>query len=211
MGFSGNTPINNAITESGTLTGALGNVGESLVNSAIGALSPFNNFGRYLTGSRAIIKINDNLFGFAFGVTFNIQTMVEEINTIDDWTPYELAPSRIAVNGTLSMFHIPGKSPTRELVQANVLSFLFHKYVTISISDQTTGQKIFETRKAFITGRRQSVNAGELSSMTLEWKAIGFIDDMTPAYPENYDKVDLSSLSAGGFTGILDPSTIKFK
>ena len=193
--------IDNAITEAGTLTGAIGNVADSLVNSAVGALSPFNNFGRYLTGSRAIIKVNDNLFGFAFGVTFNIQTMVDEINTIDDWTPYELAPNRIIVNGTLSMFHIPGKSPTRELVQANALSFLFHKYVTISISDQTTGQKIFETQKAFITNRRQSVTAGEISTMTLEWKAIGFIDDMTPFYPSGFDG-DGAGAGSGG--GLLD-------
>lgn len=193
--------INNAITEAGTLTGAIGNAAESLVNSAVGAISPFNNFGRYLTGSRAIIKINDNLFGFAFGVTFNIKTDAMEINTIDDWTPYELAPSRITVNGTLSMFHVPGKSPTNELVQANVLSFLFHKYVTISISDQTTGSTIFETKKAIITGRRQTIQAGELSTITLDWKAIAFTDDITPFWPGNFDGAD-SGGSAGG--GVLD-------
>lgn len=196
--------ISNAITEGGTLTGAIGNAAESITNSALGAVSPFNNFGRYLTGSRAIIKINDTLFGFAFGVTFNIQTQATEINTIDDWTPYELAPSRILVSGTLSMFHIPGKSPTRELVQANVLSFLFHKYVTISISDQTTGQRIFETQKAIITSRRQTIQAGEISTMTLEWKAIGFIDDITPFFPENHDgnSVDLSVLSGIATAGL---------
>jgi len=193
--------IDNAITEAGTLTGAIGNAADSLLNSAVGAVSPFNNFGRYLTGSRAVIKINDNLFGFAFGVTFNIQTTAIEINTIDDWTPYELAPARISVNGTLSMFHIPGKSPTKELIQANVLSFLFHKYVTISISDQTTGQRIFETRKAIITNRKQTIQAGELSTIELEWKAVGFIDDIAPFYPKDKDGEEsgtsLDGLGAG--------------
>jgi hypothetical protein len=161
-----------------------------LVDSSLGSLSPLNNFGRYLTGSRAIIKLNDELFGFAFGVSFNISTANDEIWTIDDWTPFELAPKRISVDGTLSMFHIPGKGPTRELVQANVLSFLFHKYITIEIQDQTTGQKIFETRKAVITSRRQSINAGELSKIELTWKSIGWIDELTPFYPQGYDKKD---------------------
>lgn len=201
--------IDNAITEAGTLTGAIGNAADSLINSAVGALSPFNNFGRYLTGSRAIIKINNKLFGFAFGVTFNITTDAEEINTIDDWTPYELAPSRIRVTGTLSMFHIPGKTPTRELVQANVLSFLFHKYVTIEISDQTTGQKIFKTERAVITGRRQTIQAGEISTITLDWKAIGFIDDLTPFWPEGYDQTDTAAGGGGlgGLSGLISSAS----
>jgi hypothetical protein len=112
---------------------------------------------------------------------------VSEIWTIDDWTPFELAPNKITVDGTLSMFHIPGKSPTRQLVQANVLSFLFHKHITIHIEDQMTGQTIFTTEKAVITSRKQSLHAGELSTIELTWKAIGWVDDITPAYPVGYN------------------------
>lgn len=184
------SPINTGLLSSNNVTG----VAEDLLNSATGALSPLNNFGRYLTGSRAIIKLNGKLFGFAFGVTFNIRTMSDEINTIDDWVPYELAPKRIIVNGTLSMFHIPNKSPSRELIQANVLSFLFHKYITIEITDQTTGQKIFKTNRAMITNRSQTIQAGELSTITLEWKALGWIDDITPSYPTGYDAEESPNL-----------------
>ena len=136
------------------------NTANNLVNSAIGGLSPFNDFGRYMTGSRAIIKVNDKLFGFAFAVGFEIKTDQSEIWTIDDYTPYELAPNKVSVSGTISMFHVPGKGPTKELVQPNILAFLFHKYITIRIEDQLTGQKIFETSRAQITSRRQSLNAG---------------------------------------------------
>ena len=194
--------ISNAITEAGTLSGTVENAADSLVNSALGAISPFNNFGRYFTGSRAVIKVNDKLFGFAFGVTFNIQTEAEEVNTIDDWTPYELAPSRIRVTGTLSMFHVPGKSPTRQLVQANALSFLFHRYITIDISDQTTGQKIFKTEKAIVTGRRQTIQSGEISTIILDWKAIGFIDDINPFWPAGIDE---EGANAGG--GLLNSAS----
>lgn len=177
------------------------NLADDLLNSAIGGLSPLNNFGRYLTGSRAIIKINDKLFGFAFGVTFNINTAQDEIWTIDDWTPFELAPKKITVDGTLSMFHIPGKGPTRELVQPNVLSFLFHKYITIKIEDQTTGQKIFETQKAVVTNSRQTVRAGEISTIELSWKSIGWIDELTPFYPQGYNGEEGQE---GGGGGLLD-------
>jgi hypothetical protein len=180
----------------------IASVGEDLLNSAVGGLSPLNNFGRYLTGSRAIIKVNGKLFGFAFGVTFNIKTMNQEINTIDDWIPHELAPQRILVDGTLSMFHIPGKTPTAEMVQANVLSFLFHQYITIDITDQTTNQTIFRTERAVITSRSQSVKAGELSTMTLEWKALGWVDDIKPFWPTGFDSDREGGESVAGLTDI---------
>lgn len=174
------TKIKNAITENSTIAGKVSGLTDSLLNSAIGGLSPLNNFGRYMTGSRAVIKVNDKLFGFAFAVNFNINTEYEENRTIDTYTAYELMPTRLTVNGTLSMFHIPGRSPTKELVQANVLSYLMHKYISIEISDQTTGQLIFKTNKAVITNRSQNLQAGELSTIQLTWKALGWVDEFIP-------------------------------
>lgn len=177
----------------------IGNALENAVENAVGAISPLNDFGRYMTGSRAVIKVNDKLFGFAFGVSFNVETRQDEIWTIDDQTPYELAPNKIRVNGTISMFHIPGKGPTMELVQPNVLGFLFHKYITIRIEDQLTGQLIFETRRAQITSRKQSLTAGELSTIELEWKAIGWRDQQAPFYPSGHNGEE-----GGGSQGLLN-------
>lgn len=160
-------------------------IGNSLNNAA--AVSPLNDFGRYMTGSRAIIKISDKLFGFAFRVSFSIETEQMEIWTIDDYTPYELAPNRVKVSGTLSMFHIPSKGPTEQFVQANVLGHLFHKYITIRIEDQLTGNKIFETNRAQITSRNQTLTAGEISTIELSWKAVGWRDQITPFYPGGHD------------------------
>ena len=193
--------IENEITKAGTLTGAVENLADNMIESAIGGFSPFNDYGKYFTGSRAIIKINDRLFGFAFAVSFNIKTSVESVNTIDDWTPYELAPNRITVEGTLGMFHIPGKGPGKKLVQPNLLSFLFHKYITISISDSTTGETIFETKKAFITERSQTIQSGEISTISLGWKAIGFADEIEGFWPKNYD--GNSGGATGGSTGLI--------
>ena len=178
--------IKNAITEGGTLTGAVSGLADSVLNSAIGGLSPLNNFGRYMSGARAIIKVNDRLFGFAFAVNYNINTEYAENQTIDDYIAYELMPTRVTVSGTMSMFHVPGKGPTNQLVQANVLSYLMHRYITIEISDQTTGQTIFKTNKAVITNKAQSLQVGELSTIQLSWKALGWIDEMAqPNYPQD--------------------------
>lgn len=176
-------------------------VADQLLNSAVGAVSPLNNFGRYMTGSRAIIKVNGKLFGFAFGVSYNIQTNYEENWTIDDYTPYELMPTRCMVTGTIGMFHIPGKGPTKELVQSNILSFLQHRYITIEISDQMTGQKIFKTDRAVITGKNQTLTAGEISNIQLTWKAIGWIDELTPKIPDGADVTSDGTDESGNFVG----------
>jgi hypothetical protein len=195
--------VKNAFTEASTLSGAVSGLADSLLQSAVGGLSPLNNFGRYMTGARAIIKVNDKLFGFAFAVSFNISTEYVENNVIDSYVAYELMPTRISVNGTLSMLHVPDKGPTKELVQANVLSYLMHRYITLEISDQTTGQTIFKTNKAVITTRRQTLQAGELSTIELTWKALGWIDELAqPFYPQGADGKDAESGPASGLAAV---------
>jgi hypothetical protein len=199
--------IKNAITEGSTLTGITSGFTDNLLKSAAGAISPLNNLGRYMTGARAIIKVNDKLFGFAFAVSYSINTEYQENNTIDDYVAYELMPTRISVNGTLSMLHVPGKGPTAEgqLIQANVLSFLMHKYITIEISDQMTGQVLFKTNKAVITNKQQSLQAGELSTIQLSWKALGWVDELGVPYTPGGAEGDATGLAgiAQSFTKIF--------
>lgn len=170
--------IKNALTENGTIAGKASGLATSLLQSATGALSPFNNLGRYMTGPRAIIKVNSQLFGFAFAVTYSITTEQTENFVIDEYIATELMPSRITVTGTMSMLHVPGKGPTKQLIQSNVMSFLQHKYITIEIRDQMTDEVIFNTNKAVITNKQQTLNAGDLSTITLTWKALGWTDEL---------------------------------
>lgn len=186
--------VKNAFTEQGPST-SLGDSLSSDFNRLTNTIIQDPFFGqpnnKYFTGSRAIIKVNDRLFGFAFNVVYNISTEANEINTIDDYTPYELAPSRISVNGAMNSFHIPGRSASAERMQADVLSFLFHRYITIEITDQATGTVIFKTNKAVITNRSQVITAGQISTVTLNWKAIGWMDDfILGPLPE---KIDIKS------------------
>lgn len=175
--------VKNAFTTAGTVSGTATGLATDLLQSALGTMSPLNKYGRYMTGSRAIIKVNGELFGFAMSVSYNIQTTASDVKTIDSWVPWELAPSMISVSGTLGMFHIPGKGPAVTLTQANLLSFLDQKYITIEISDRTTGNLVFKTERAMVVGKSQSLNAGALSTIELQWRAIGWSDEMVPTFP----------------------------
>jgi hypothetical protein len=180
--------VKNAITQHSTVGGITEGLAQNIAKSAASSVSPLNNLGKYLTGTRAIVKVNDKIFGFAFGVTININTEYVENATIDSPIAYELMPTRLTVNGTLSMFHIPGRGPSKRLVQSNAVSYLMHKYIGIEIMDQTTGQIIFKTNKAVVTNRSQTINAGEISNIQLHWKALGFVDDLTnPTLPSGAD------------------------
>lgn len=158
------------------------------VTGTLNAQAAGNGQFKYLTGSRAIIKVNGKLAGFAFAANINIQTDQRDVNEIDNYVPYELAPRRTTVTGTLGMFHIPGKGPTAEGYMGNVLSFLMKRYVTIEIRDRTTNNLIFKTDRAAITGRQQSIMAGEQSTITLSFRAIDWEDEVEPKKPSNVDE-----------------------
>ncbi len=171
--------------------GLLGNVVGALEEDVISLGSSLANIGtsshKYMTGSRAVIKVNGKLLGFAHSASYRINTDYVENNTIDDFTPYELMPTRITVSGQLGMFHIPGKGVTKELIQSNILSFLHHRYIGITIRDRKTDNLIFQTEKAVITEKYEELKAGELTSVVLTFKAIGWVDEMVPAFPSGHD------------------------
>lgn len=143
---------------------------------------------KYASGARCTLKVNSSVCGFAFAVSWRVNTMSTEINTVDDYLPYEIAPQRVTVEGTISALHIPGTSATTQLWQPDALSFLFNRYVTIEVRDSQTDQVLFLTDKAMITSRQEELRVDSLSNVTLTWKAIGWIDERTPSLPNNYNK-----------------------
>jgi hypothetical protein len=135
---------------------------------------------RYASGARCTLKINGKVSGFAFGVSWKISTAVTEIQTIDDYFPYELAPQRVSVEGSLSALHIPGQSAGTELWQPDAINFLFQQYIAIEVRDSATDQLLFYTDKAMITSRAEDIRVDSLSSVQLSWRAIGFQDERKP-------------------------------
>lgn len=110
------------------------NVGQQLadnVASNVSGIFSTKQTAKYASGARTVLKINGKVVGFAFGISWRINTAVTEIQTIDDVFPAELAPQRITVEGNMNALHIPGVSAGTELWQPDALNFLFQQYITI--------------------------------------------------------------------------------
>jgi hypothetical protein len=156
---------------------------ETLVNNAASNVSGIFSLrpnAKFMSGARCTLKINGKLVGFAFAISWTINTTVTEVNTIDDYLPYELAPQRVTVEGSISALHIPGVSANTEGWQSNVLSFLFAPYVSIEARDSATNQIIFATDKAMIVSRSEELRVDQLANVSLRWRAIGYIDEKVP-------------------------------
>lgn len=157
---------------------------------------------KYASGARSLLKINNKLCGFAFGITWKITTSVIEINTIDDYLPHELAPQRVTVEGSLSALHIPGQGIGAEQWQPDVLNFLTQQYITIEVRDSATDQLLFYTNKAMITSRIEDIRVDSLANVQLSWKAIAFQDERTPQPPVESPKKENKSQSSDLLSGV---------
>jgi len=179
----------------------------SLVNNVVGNISGVLSTkpnAKYASGPRCSLKINSKLVGFAFDFSFRINTTVVEVNTIDDYLPYELAPQRLTCEGTISALHIPGTSAGTLFWQPDILNFLFQQYITIEVRDSATDQLLFFTDKAMITSRAEDIRVDSLAQVQLSWKAIGYRDERAPELPANQNQTTAkkdsiqSRLLAGG-------------
>jgi hypothetical protein len=139
---------------------------------------------KYASGARTTLKINNQIIGFAFSVSWNIRTTVTEIRTIDSYFPHELAPKHIIVDGTMGMFHIPGRGLSSELIQADILNFLQQKYIAIEVRDSATDNLLFASNKVIVTGRAETLNSEQLGRINVSWQAIGWQDERSPAKPK---------------------------
>lgn len=167
------------------------------VPSGISTVLSSRSTAKYASGARCLLKVNSKLCGFAFGISWRITTQVTEINTIDDYLPYELAPQRVSVEGTISALHIPGSSAGTEGWQPDALNFLFQQYITIEVRDSATDQLLFFTDKAMITSRAEDIRVDQLSSVQLNWRAIGFRDEREPKIADDLSATEQFSLGPG--------------
>ena len=137
---------------------------------------------KYASGARCLLKVNGKLCGFAFGISWRINTQVMDINTIDDYFAWELAPQRITVEGTITALHIPGTSAGTELWQPDVLNFLWQQYISIEVRDSATDQLLFFTDKAMVISRAEDIKIDSLANVQIAWRAIGYRDERTPQH-----------------------------
>jgi len=184
---------NNKIDKPNKFQAAIGDALEDV--TSIFSIKPM---AKYMSGARCVLRMNGKIVGFAFGISWKIETSATEIRTIDDYMPYELSPKHISVDGTITGFRIPGTSPTTEFLQPDMLSFMHQRYIEIEVRDAQTDNLIFLTKRALITSRSENIKSNQLADMTLQFKAIGWADERTPNYPDGFDKTDDPANTADG-------------
>lgn len=176
-------------------------IAQRLLDNAAGNLSGIISTrpnAKYMSGARCVLKINSQPVGFAFGIQWRIDTQYTELNVIDNPLPEELVPKAIRVTGTISALHIPGEGPGVQLWQPDVLSFLFHQYITIEVRDSATNQLLFYAPQAVITTRQEDIRIDDLAQTSLNFMAIGYQDEKTPAVPRDHNVLAKDSSGISG-------------
>ena len=161
--------------------------GFNILKNALGDLTDILSIkpvAKYMSGARAIVRINGKIAFFAMNISWNIETVATEIRTIDEYLPIELAPRFITVTGTLGGLMIPGEGPSKNFFQSDVLNFMQQRYITIEVRDTQSDNLLFFTNKAMVTSRSESLNSGQLGRIVLNWKAVGWKDDREPKEPK---------------------------
>ena len=167
---------------------------ENLLNNFSGLFS-LKPSAKYMSGARCTLKVNGHIVAFAFEVGWNIRTEGKELWGIDNHMPQEIVPNKISIDGTISGFRIPGRGPVAELMQGNVLSFLFQPYITLEVRDSKTDSLLFYADRVQITNRSEAIKSEELSTLKLQWRAIGFKDEAGIKYPDRMYSKQESLLS----------------
>ena len=174
-------------------------IAERLLNnvaSNVEGILSIKPMAKYLSGARCVVRIDGKIAAFAFAISWNIKTIATEVNTIDDWLPYELAPQRIEVTGAISSFRVPGSGPSQKLITPDIVSFPHQRYIDIEVRDSQTDNLIFVANKALITNRQENVKTDALADMTLSFKAIGWLDERSPQLPDGVGRpVDVDGTS----------------
>lgn len=168
---------------------------DNALEGNFGGIISTRAMAKYMSGARCILRVNSKIIGFAFSISWRIQTSFTEIDTIDNILPDELAPRRIQVDGSISALHIPGRGAGIQLWQPDVLSFLFHQYITIEVRDSQTNNLLFFAPKAVITTRQEEIRVDDLAQVSLSFQAIGFRDEKTPESPTGTDTVSGTSVN----------------
>ena len=185
----------NAIDDNYSLGAATENKLKDVASNNFASITSVKPMGKYLSGARCVLKINGRIIGFAFAISWNIRTTATEINTIDDYMPYEIAPQRIQVTGTISGFRIPGSGPTQQLIQSDIMTFMHQRYIEIEVRDSQTDNLLFYTNKAMITDRSENIRTDALAEMSLNFIAIGWADERSPKQPDDVGKpIDINGM-----------------
>lgn len=138
---------------------------------------------RFISGGRVVIKLNGIPAPRLSNIAWRITTDQKVIREIDSYVPAELAPNFIDISGSYTEYREPFRGPTSSSLQASVLSFMWHPYITIEVRDNLTEALLLFVGKAAISERSESVSIDGLMMTSIRWQGIAWKDEMEPVIP----------------------------
>jgi hypothetical protein len=147
-----------------------------------------------IAGWRALVKINNQTVGAGFVLDYTIETLVTEVNCIDNVYTDELAPERIKVSLVMQVYRTPDNDPVSldfspggeigtgtkgkdgstsgEGPQGN---FTTAPYITVEVRDKITDKTILYVPKAMLTRRSGRMEAEQVLIETWNVQGIGYL------------------------------------
>ena len=134
-----------------------------------------------LTGSKITVSINGNVIGAGFVLSYELDTMGNEISTIDNVFPAEIAPGRIRVSMGMKVYRTKDNDPVQagiahgsaSLGQAEQKAFTESPYISIEVKDNFDAT-ILHIPKAWLHKRSASVAVGDFLTENWTISGIGF-------------------------------------
>jgi hypothetical protein len=131
-------------------------------------------------GWRVLVRFNDAIVAAGSVVDYTIDTLAQDINTIDLVVPFEMAPQRVQVDLTLRVFRTPDNDPVSLGIapQGNAGNlqdyFTRSKYITVEVRDKVTDRTVIQLPKAWVMRRSGGGEAESLFTETWSVRSIGY-------------------------------------
>ena len=125
-------------------------------------------FPEWVTGSRAIVYVNQKKVAACLDVSYKISIQSEPVRTIDSFMPWEIVPGQISVEATLRRFMHPEQTAASDHLFTIIQAALHTPYATLEIRDRL-GNPLFVATGSFTDMEGQiSVGAVGIESVRFQ-------------------------------------------
>jgi hypothetical protein len=148
-------------------------------------------YPEYVTGARAIIKVNRKKVAAALNVSWTVSIEHTDIRTIDSQMPWEITPGQITVEAQLRRIIHPDTTAPKDHLFTVLQAGLHTPTATIIISDRL-GTPLFTAKGNFVSWSGD-ISAGAIGIESLRFKGIYWRDNTMQYYNPEVESLLQSS------------------
>lgn len=131
-------------------------------------------------GARAQLMVDDRLVGLFNSVSFGLAFDTQDAYVLGAYAAAEIGyTGQDTVNITCSGWRVFGNGPHVAAKLPQLQELLNHGYIELAIIDRQTGQRLAKFRSCRPTGYSMSINARQLTEITVTFKGILVDDEST--------------------------------